>query len=86
MILVPTSTTTAAAMAPESMRARYMGLYTLTSGIGSGVGPLMGGMLSDAYGPLAIWYGGGLVGFAGAAVFLGNLLVQKRKSARLIES
>jgi hypothetical protein len=43
-------------------------------------------MLSDAYGPLAIWYGGGLVGFAGAAVFLGNLLVQKRKSARLIES
>jgi MFS family permease len=83
MIIVPTSTTTAAAMAPESMRARYMGLYTLTSGIGSGVGPLMGGILSDAFSPAAIWYGGGLVAFAGGAVFLINLVNLKRKAAML---
>jgi Arabinose efflux permease len=81
MIIVPTSTTTAAAMAPEEMRARYMGLYTLTNGTGSGIGPLMGGMLSDAFGPAAIWYGGGLVAFAGGAVFLANMLGQRRKTA-----
>ena len=83
MIVVPTSTTTAAAMAPEEMRGRYMSIYTLTTGIGSGVGPLMGGFLNDAFSPVAIWYGGGLIGFAGAAAFFINLLTQKRKERRI---
>ena len=83
MIIVPTSTTTAAAMAPEEMRARYMSVYTLTTGIGSGVGPVFSGFLSDNFGPATIWYGGGLIGFAGAAAFLVNLLTQKRKERKI---
>ncbi len=79
MIVVPTSTTSAAAMAPDEMRARYMGVYTFTSGIGSGVGPLFGGILNDSFGPTATWYGGGLIGFASAAAFLVNLLTQKKE-------
>jgi MFS family permease len=79
MILVPITTTTAAGMAPEDMRGRYMSVYTLTSGVGSGVGPLLGGFMSDSFGPVTTWYGGGLIGFAGAAAFLVNLLVHKRK-------
>lgn len=79
MIAVPTSTTLAAAMAPTEMRARYMSVYTLTSGIGTGVGPLLGGILSDSFGPKATWYGGGLIGFASSAAFLYNLKQQKRK-------
>ena len=86
MIAVPTSTTTAAALAPNEMRGRYMGVYTLTSGIGSGVGPLAGGVLSDTLGPRATWYGGGLIGFASAGAFLLNLLVQKKKDAKVTES
>jgi MFS family permease len=77
MIAVPTSTTMAASMAPADMRGRYMSVYTLTGGIGSGVGPLMGGILSDSFGPAATWYGGGLIGFASAAAFLFNLFRQK---------
>jgi len=57
MIVVPTSTTSAAAMAPDEMRARYMGVYTFTSGIGSGVGPLFGGILNDSFGPTATCMG-----------------------------
>jgi MFS family permease len=79
MIVVPTSTTTAAAMAPMEMRGRYMSLYTLTNGIGTGIGPLLGGVLSDSFGPRATWYGGGLIGFASSAAFLYNLMQQKRK-------
>jgi len=82
MIVVPTSTTTAAALAPEEMRARYMSLYTLTASVGSGVGPLMGGFLSDTFGPVAIWYGGGLVGFLSAGAFLLNSRAERRSSPR----
>jgi MFS family permease len=79
MIVVPTSTTTAAAMAPEEMRARYMSLYTLTASVGSGVGPLMSGLLSDSFGPVAIWYGGGLVGFLSAGAFILNMRAEKQR-------
>ena len=80
MIVVPTSTTTAASMAPTEMRGRYMSLYTLTGGIGTGVGPLLGGILSDSYGPKATWYGGGLIGFASSAAFLVNLFRQQHQA------
>lgn len=81
MILVPTSTTTVAALAPEDMRGRYMSVYTLTNGFGQGVGPLLGGMLSDLFFPAATWLGGGFIGLAGAAAFMGQHL-RKRKSMR----
>jgi len=82
MILLPTTTTMVAGLAPDDMRGRYMSIYTLTTGVGSGVGPLMGGLLSDAYGPAATWYGGGLVGFAGAAAFLLQIITGKRRAVK----
>jgi len=82
MILVPTTTTAAAGMAPDDMRGRYMSVYTLTSGVGSGVGPLLGGFLSDSFGPVTTWYGGGLIGLAGTAAFLFNIFSQKRRDKK----
>lgn len=82
MILVPTSTTVAASLAPENMRGRYMGIYTVTTAVGSGVGPLIGGFLSDQYGPVTTWYGGGLAGFLGAAAFVLDILVHKRHAVK----
>jgi len=70
MILVPTTTTFTARLAPEDMRARYMSLYALTWGIGTGLGPLLAGFASDAFSPRAMWYAAGLAGFAGFLVFL----------------
>ena len=69
MILVPTSTTYASLLAPEDMRGRYMSVYTLTGGLGTGIGPLIGGVMNDNFGPQTIWYGGGLIGGLSALAF-----------------
>jgi MFS family permease len=69
MILVPTTTTFTASLAPEDMRARYMSLYALTWGIGTGLGPLLAGYVSDVFYSRAMWYAAGLVGFAGFLAF-----------------
>ena len=70
MILVPTGTTVTANMAPIDMRGRYMGIYGLTWSIGIGVGPVIGGYLSDQIAPVAIWYGGLAIGLAAVVGFL----------------
>ena len=69
LILVPTSTTYVANLAPADMRGRYMSIYTLTWGIGSGIGPVLGGFLNDTISPPAIWYGGMVIGLTGAVLF-----------------
>src|SRR5690606_16100954 len=58
LLVVPTATAVVANMAPERMRARYMGVFTLSFRVGSGIGPVVGGMLSDRIAPAATWYGG----------------------------
>lgn len=69
MIIIPTSTTYTANLAPLDMRARYMSIYGLTFGIALGIGPVLGGYLYDHIAPGAIWIGGmslsalGLIGF-----------------------
>jgi MFS family permease len=70
MILVPTSSTFAANLAPADMRGRYMSLYSLTWGLSMGIGPVLGGLLSDNFGPSFIWFGGGVVGALSVIAFL----------------
>jgi MFS family permease len=70
MILMPTSSTFAANMAPADMRGRYMSLYTLTWAISTGVGSILGGFLSDTLGPRSIWYGGGVIGLISVTGFI----------------
>ncbi len=69
LILIPTSTTYAANLAPADMRGRYMSIYGLTWGIASGISPVMGGFLNDKIGPVYIWYGGLAVGLLAALAF-----------------
>ncbi len=70
MILVPTSSTYAANLAPEDMRGRYLSLYSMTHGLAYGVGPVLGGLLSDNFGPKYTWYGGGIIGIVSVAAFI----------------
>jgi MFS family permease len=70
LILAPTSSTYVANLAPVEMRGRYMSLYGLSWPIGAGVGPLIGGILSDTLGPRAPWIGGLFIGLLSAAIFL----------------
>jgi MFS family permease len=81
LIQSPTATTLAANMAPAEMRGRYMSLYGLTWGVASGVGPVLGGLLNDQFGPKAIWYGGAAIGLASSLLFLGLVQRYERRAA-----
>lgn len=70
MMLVPTSTTYAANQAPADMRGRYMSIYGLTWPVAAGIGPVLGGYLSDQYGPRSTWFGGFAVGMLAVIGFL----------------
>ncbi|MBL8120990.1 MAG: MFS transporter, partial [Anaerolineae bacterium] len=69
MMVAPTSNGLVANMAPTDMRARYMGIYSLTYTMGTGVGPVVGGLLSEAFAPAAIWYGGAFTALLAAVGF-----------------
>jgi MFS family permease len=70
LMLMPTSSSYAANLAPPEKRGRYMSLYGLTWGVASGLGPVMGGFLSDSIGPKATWYGGAVMGLISIIGFL----------------
>jgi MFS family permease len=70
MLLVPIGTTVAANLSPVDMRGRYMGFYGLTWQVGVGIGPVLGGLLSEQIAPVAIWYGGLAAGLAAALGYL----------------
>lgn len=80
LVIIPTSTTFAANLAPARLRARYMSFYNLGWGISHGFGPVVGGILNDAIAPVAIWWGGMAWSLAGALMFL---LIQRRSKARV---
>ncbi|WP_376792663.1 MDR family MFS transporter [Thermoflexus sp.] len=71
MLMIPTATTLTANMAPPEARGRYMSIYGLTWGVGFGVGPVIGGILHDRLGPVAIWWGGAGIALVAALGFLG---------------
>jgi MFS family permease len=62
LIVMPTSSAYAASLAPADMRGRYMSLYGLTWPVAAGIAPMMGGVMSDTFGPVTIWYGGLVAG------------------------
>jgi MFS family permease len=70
LMAMPTATALAANMALPEMRARYMGVLSLTYTIGTGVGPMIGGFLGTVFFPAAIWYAGAGAAFLAAMGFL----------------
>ena len=70
LIVMPTSSTYAASLAPADMRGRYMSLYGLTWPVASGIAPVMGGFLNDTFGPAMTWYGGFVAGMLSTLWFV----------------
>jgi len=70
LITLPTASTLTANAAPGNMRGRYMSAYSLASWTGFGLGPLVGGLLSDHIAPAAIWYVGAVLSLAAAIGYL----------------
>jgi MFS family permease len=71
MVLVPTSTAVTADLAPAELRGRYMGILGLTWSVGFGIGPIIGGLISDHLVPIALWPLTALSGVFAAIIFLG---------------
>ena len=67
---MPTTMVLVAQLSSVDTRARYMSLYSLTMGAAKGIGPVIGGLLNDNISPVAIWYGGAVMGVLSACVFL----------------
>jgi MFS family permease len=82
MLLMPTSSTYVANLAPQDKRGRYMGIYGLTWGTAAGIAPLLGGFLNDAFGPRMIWVGGGVAGLIGTLGFVLLLMKIKEQEAK----
>lgn len=70
LLLIPTSTSLAASLAPMDMRGRYMSIYWLSWSVSHGLGPVVGGLLNDLIAPRAIWAGGFCWAILSMAVFL----------------
>ncbi len=79
LLLMPTSSAYVASMAPVDMRGRYMSVAGLSWSAAAGIGPLLGGYLSDHVAPVATWYGGFIIGLVGIVGFLLLSQVEKRK-------
>jgi MFS family permease len=76
LILMPTASSYVAGLAPPDMRGRYMGIAGLTWSAAAGIAPIMGGYLSDNIDPVAIWYGGFIIGILG---ILGFYILSRKK-------
>ena len=69
LILMPTSSSYVAGLAPPDMRGRYMSIAGLTWIAAAGIAPIFGGYLSDNIAPVATWYGGFAIGLIGVIGF-----------------
>ncbi|MBI3536048.1 MAG: MFS transporter [Chloroflexi bacterium] len=70
MIFAPTATAIIADLAPVELRGRYMAMLGLTWTVGFGIGPILGGLISDTIAPRAAWLPAGLAAIVGAGIFL----------------
>lgn len=79
LFLVPTVTTYAANSAPQDKRGRYMSVFSLTWGVASGIGPMVGSYLNDFISPQATWFGASIFAFLGASTFLIISSIKKKR-------
>ena len=73
ILLTPTGAAVVADMAPVQARGRYQGMYGLTFGLASFLGPLLGPRILEAYGPGALWGGCLAIGGFTAIAYLATL-------------
>jgi MFS family permease len=80
MLVIPVSQAVVALLAPVDMRGRYMGVFSLSWGIPSAVGPWAAGVILDNLNPDLVWY---LAGLMSAAAILGFVWLHLSASERI---
>jgi MFS family permease len=83
MIVVPTATAVTADLAPAELRGRYMGVLGLTWNIGFGIGPILGGVITDQLAPRALWPIMGSAALVGALILLLLARFKPMRAARV---
>jgi MFS family permease len=78
LILMPTSSSYVANLAPPDMRGRYMSVAGLTWSAAAGIAPVLGGYLNDHIAPIATWYGGAVIGLFG---IIGFFVLSRREAS-----
>ena len=81
LIIMPTSSTYIANLAPADMRGRYMGLYGFSWSLAGMVAPVLGGYLSDNLNPRAPWLVGAGIGLLATLTFLYSAWLARRKTS-----
>lgn len=70
MVIAPVSSALVADLAPDHMRARYMGTFGLTWSVSYGIGPTLGGIAMANFGQVWLWHIAFVVGCTAAAAYL----------------
>jgi MFS family permease len=83
MLVIPVSQALVALFAPADMRGRYMGVFALSWGLPSAVGPWAAGLVLDNLDPDLIWY---LCGLLSAVTVMGFLWLNQRVGRRLAKA
>jgi len=88
LMIMPTSSTFVADLAPVEMRGRYMAAFAFAPGVGRSIAPMIGGLLNDQIGPRAIWIGGGLIGLTSALSYglMSRKFSPRKKSSQTVEA
>ncbi len=81
MLWAPISQSIVARLAPEDMRGRYMAFFGFSFAVPFAIGPLLAGLVIDYYDPNWVWYAGGIIGLASAAMFGLMYIRSSRKEA-----
>lgn len=74
--------TLVAACAPAQARGRYQGVFSMSWGAASAVGPIVGARALEEYGPHALWLGCAGVGVLVAILFLATAPALRARVAR----
>ena len=78
MVINPTVTSYVSNLAPDHMRARYMGMLEMVYRVAMGTSPLVAGLINDLLAPWLIWVYGSLIDLVGAVGFFGLYLYRPR--------
>jgi MFS family permease len=82
MLNSPSTSTTLAELAPRGLRGRYQGVYSLNWSIATFLAPVLGGLVQQHLGRLALWLGCAGIG---AVVAVGHLVAGPSRQRRVAE-
>jgi MFS family permease len=86
MLLSPVASAEVADLAPEALRGRYMGVWTVVWNGGAALGPAFGGWAMDTFGGRQAFAALLVVGLAGAVLFLALAPGWRRRRTKATEA